>query len=234
MRQLTRPGRFSPVSAAARERTLMRRTRATQATTPPEIHKPDEQWRQELTRQQYDVLRRAHTEPAFTGKYVHAKDNGSYCCAGAGMSCSARTPSSNPARAGRASPSQPSQQRSNCGRTRAGSCAAPRWSAAAAAVIWAMSSATGPLPPASAIASTPVPWPSSHCRLAAIGATASQAANACGAGLRRAECHVLRGPRSGPAADPAPCLTSATCAVSGSPRIRSSRFRHSPRTDEPA
>jgi peptide-methionine (R)-S-oxide reductase len=44
----------------------MRRTTATQATTPPEIHKPDEQWRQELTRQQYDVLRRGHTEPAFT------------------------------------------------------------------------------------------------------------------------------------------------------------------------
>jgi peptide-methionine (R)-S-oxide reductase len=62
----------------------MRRTRATQATTPPEIHKPDEQWRQELTRHQYDVLRRGHTEPAFTGKYVHAKDNGSYCCAGCG------------------------------------------------------------------------------------------------------------------------------------------------------
>jgi peptide-methionine (R)-S-oxide reductase len=62
----------------------MRRTRATQATTPPEILKPDEQWRQELTRQQYDVLRRGHTEQAFTGKYLYAKDNGSYCCAGCG------------------------------------------------------------------------------------------------------------------------------------------------------
>src|SRR6266516_535451 len=62
----------------------MRRTWATQATTPPEIQKTDEKWRQELTRQQYDVLRRGHTEPAFTGKYVHAKDNGSYCCAGCG------------------------------------------------------------------------------------------------------------------------------------------------------
>ena len=62
----------------------MRRTRATRATTPPEIQKPDEQWRQELTRQQYDVLRRGHTEPAFTGKYVNAKQDGSYCCAGCG------------------------------------------------------------------------------------------------------------------------------------------------------
>jgi peptide-methionine (R)-S-oxide reductase len=62
----------------------MRRTKATPATTATEIQKPDEQWRHELTRQQYDVLRRGRTEPAFTGKYVHAKENGSYCCAGCG------------------------------------------------------------------------------------------------------------------------------------------------------
>ena len=62
----------------------MRRTRVTQATAPPEIQKPDEQWRQELTRQQYDVLRRGHTEQAFTGSYLYAKDDGSYCCAGCG------------------------------------------------------------------------------------------------------------------------------------------------------
>src|SRR5690242_15912962 len=70
-----------------REKVLMRRTRATPAppaTAPPEIHKPDERWRQELTRQQYDVLRRGHTEPAFTGRYLYAKDDGSYCCAGCG------------------------------------------------------------------------------------------------------------------------------------------------------
>jgi peptide-methionine (R)-S-oxide reductase len=62
----------------------MRRAKATQATAATEIQKPDEQWRHELTREQYDVLRRGHTEPAFTGKYVHAKENGSYCCAGCG------------------------------------------------------------------------------------------------------------------------------------------------------
>jgi hypothetical protein len=33
----------------------MRRTRAAQPTTPPEICKPDEQWRQELSRQRYDA-----------------------------------------------------------------------------------------------------------------------------------------------------------------------------------
>jgi peptide-methionine (R)-S-oxide reductase len=62
----------------------MRRAKPGQATTPTEIQKPDAQWRQELTRAQYEVLRRGHTEPAFTGQYVHAKENGSYCCAGCG------------------------------------------------------------------------------------------------------------------------------------------------------
>ncbi len=54
------------------------------AAVPPEVSKPDEQWRAELTREQYDVLRRGHTERAFTGEYVHVKDDGSYRCAGCG------------------------------------------------------------------------------------------------------------------------------------------------------
>ena len=62
----------------------MRRRKARQAAAATEIQKPDEQWRRELTRSQYEILRRGHTEPAFTGTYVHAKDNGSYCCAGCG------------------------------------------------------------------------------------------------------------------------------------------------------
>ena len=65
-----RPGVFSTVGAQSQESAPMRRTRATQPTTPPEIDKPDEQWRQELTRQRYDVLRRGYTEPAFTGRYL--------------------------------------------------------------------------------------------------------------------------------------------------------------------
>ncbi len=62
----------------------MRRIKATSVTVATAIQKPDEQWRHELTRQQYDVLRRGCTEPAFTGEYVHARANGSYCCAGCG------------------------------------------------------------------------------------------------------------------------------------------------------
>ncbi len=62
----------------------MRRTKSRQAAAATEIQKPDEQWRQELTRQQFDVLRRRRTERPFTGEYVHLKENGSYCCAGCG------------------------------------------------------------------------------------------------------------------------------------------------------
>ncbi len=49
-----------------------------------EVRKPDEQWQQELTREQYDVLRRGRTERPFTGEYVHAGADGSYRCAGCG------------------------------------------------------------------------------------------------------------------------------------------------------
>jgi peptide-methionine (R)-S-oxide reductase len=63
----------------------MRKARArTQPRSAAEIQKPDEQWRQELTSQQYSVLRHGHTEPPFTGTYVHNKDDGTYRCAGCG------------------------------------------------------------------------------------------------------------------------------------------------------
>jgi peptide-methionine (R)-S-oxide reductase len=62
----------------------MRRTKDDQAVSTAEVQKTDEQWRAELTNQQYQVLRRAHTEQAFTGQYVHNKADGSYNCAGCG------------------------------------------------------------------------------------------------------------------------------------------------------
>ncbi len=46
--------------------------------------KTDEEWRQQLTEEQYVVLRKKGTEPAFSGKYWDHKGVGSYRCAGCG------------------------------------------------------------------------------------------------------------------------------------------------------
>ena len=48
------------------------------------VEKSDAEWRAELTPEQYDVLRRAGTEPPFTGAYVFNKDSGDYRCAACG------------------------------------------------------------------------------------------------------------------------------------------------------
>jgi len=50
----------------------------------PKIEKTDEQWRAELSPEQYQVLRRKGTEPAFTGEYDHVFEPGTYRCAGCG------------------------------------------------------------------------------------------------------------------------------------------------------
>jgi peptide-methionine (R)-S-oxide reductase len=44
------------------------------------IEKTEEEWKRELSPQQYSVLRGQATEPPFTGKYVYTKDDGVYRC----------------------------------------------------------------------------------------------------------------------------------------------------------
>ena len=44
------------------------------------IHKTDEEWRQQLTPEQYRIARKAGTERAFTGQYNASKEPGLYRC----------------------------------------------------------------------------------------------------------------------------------------------------------
>jgi peptide-methionine (R)-S-oxide reductase len=52
--------------------------------TNDKIVKSDAEWRQQLTPEQYRVLRGHGTERAFTGKYADHHEDGVYVCAGCG------------------------------------------------------------------------------------------------------------------------------------------------------
>jgi peptide-methionine (R)-S-oxide reductase len=49
------------------------------------IVKTDEQWKTELSPEEYNVLRKHGTERAFTGKYWDTTDPGTYKCKGCGQ-----------------------------------------------------------------------------------------------------------------------------------------------------
>ena len=48
------------------------------------VERSEQEWQDGLSPEQYDVLRRAGTERAFTGKYWDCHDDGAYVCAGCG------------------------------------------------------------------------------------------------------------------------------------------------------
>jgi peptide-methionine (R)-S-oxide reductase len=55
-------------------------TKPTEQTMPEKITKTDEEWKQQLSPEQFHVARKAGTEPAFTGKYWDTKGKGTYNC----------------------------------------------------------------------------------------------------------------------------------------------------------
>jgi len=52
---------------------------------PTKVQKTEEDWKRELTPEQYRVLREKGTERAFTGEYDDNKEAGTYRCAGCGQ-----------------------------------------------------------------------------------------------------------------------------------------------------
>jgi peptide-methionine (R)-S-oxide reductase len=54
------------------------------AIMPEKLKKTDEEWQQELTPEQYQILRQKGTERAFTGQYWNNHEDGTYLCAACG------------------------------------------------------------------------------------------------------------------------------------------------------
>ncbi len=48
------------------------------------VAKSEEEWKQELSPEQYAVLREKETEPPFTGRLLHNKEKGVYVCGACG------------------------------------------------------------------------------------------------------------------------------------------------------
>src|SRR5436305_14691863 len=69
---------------ARRRRALRVLERAGMSSSEPKVLKSEQEWREQLTPEQYEVLRKAGTEPPFTGEYVYNKDSGDYRCAACG------------------------------------------------------------------------------------------------------------------------------------------------------
>lgn len=63
----------------------MSQTEKTQQTEEEPLGLTQDEWKERLTPEQYNILREKGTEPAFTGKYVHTKDKGVYRCVACGI-----------------------------------------------------------------------------------------------------------------------------------------------------
>jgi peptide-methionine (R)-S-oxide reductase len=61
---------------------MFTRKSTTQEETTYEVAKTDEEWKQDLSTDRYAVLRKAGTEPAWSGELLHVDGQGVFHCAG--------------------------------------------------------------------------------------------------------------------------------------------------------
>ena len=71
-----------PADSKPQERTEMSEKETKETTE--KVTKSDEEWRRELSEEEYRVLRQQGTEAAFSGKYVDFKKDGTFVCAACG------------------------------------------------------------------------------------------------------------------------------------------------------
>ncbi len=50
----------------------------------PKVQKSEQEWREELSPERYNILREAGTEPPFSGEYTYSKEDGVYRCGACG------------------------------------------------------------------------------------------------------------------------------------------------------
>jgi peptide-methionine (R)-S-oxide reductase len=75
---------LTPGSTAASGRAAAQKPDQEATAMPDKVVKTDAEWKQLLTPEQYRILRKKGTEPAFTGQYYDLKEKGVYECAACG------------------------------------------------------------------------------------------------------------------------------------------------------
>jgi peptide-methionine (R)-S-oxide reductase len=78
----------SAVGALAQQNKRERKAERPAAAAAPrrdKVVKTEAEWRKLLTPEQFEILRKAGTERAFTGKYANLREKGTFACAGCGL-----------------------------------------------------------------------------------------------------------------------------------------------------